>query len=145
MPYYKLVSSGKIVDAIDAATANWIIENTRNYSLFSGPQEFAHGVEATDQHCVYHILGYPVFHDYPDFETAELVEIEEEEYTAVLADILAERIANEPEPIPEEEPGESEQIAKTRMQMLEEQVAALQEVNDMLTECLLEMSEIVYG
>lgn len=145
MVYYKLVTGGRIVDAIRSDTANWIIENRRNYSLYSGEQEFAHGVEATDQHCVYHILGTPVFHDYPEFETVELVEIDEAEYTDIMADILAERMANEPEPLPAEEPGEPEQIAKTRVQMLEEQIAALTEANDMLTECLLEMSEIVYG
>lgn len=144
MVYYKLVTDGRIVDAIRSDTANWIIENRRNYSLYSGEQEFAHGVEATDQHCVYHILGTPVFHDYPEFETVELVEIDESEYTDVMADILAERMSTEEEPVGGDAPEEAEEIAKTRIQMLEEQIEELIEGNAMLTECLLEMSELVY-
>ena len=34
---------------------------------------------------------------------------------------------------------------KTNMEKLQEENAALQEANDMLIECILEMSEIIYG
>lgn len=144
MTYYKLVSNGKILDAIIAEEANWIIQNGRNYSLFSGEEEFAWGVEASDGHATYHILGCPVFHDYPDYETVELVEIDREEYVDVMADIIAER-AEEGEEIPGDDPDEPEAEAKTRLQILEETIAGLREENEMLVECILEMSEIVYG
>lgn len=42
------------------------------------------------------------------------------------------------DPVPAPEPEES-------IDSLKEKLAALQEQNDMLTECIMEMSEIIYG
>jgi hypothetical protein len=146
MAYYKLVSGGAVVDVIDEAAALWIVEDIQSLSLYSGKRENAWGVQATGESTLWHLNGLPAFHDYPDVPTVTLEEIGEGEYTALLAELEAGRIVemeNEPEPDtgqPDEKPE-----AKTIIQQLREQIAALQETNNMLTECLLEMSEVVYS
>lgn len=142
--YYKLVSGDEVVDAICAEDANWIVENPTNYSLYSGPESLAWGIESTDATTTWHIWGKPVFHKFPDYETVTLVEVEESDYEEIIAEIIAGRI---PEKMidPEEVPSGPEDNAKTKIAALEEKIAQLLEENEMLVECILEMSEIVYG
>jgi len=141
--YYKLVSDGVIVDAICAEEAKWIEENHRNHSLYVGLAELSYGVEASDQSRIWHIAGRPTFHAYPDFVTVDLIDVSKAEYDVIMEELEAER-EKEDSFTPEDEvpPG---QDAKTRIQLLEERIDALIAENEMLVECLLEMSEIVYG
>lgn len=74
-----------------------------------------------------------------------------EEYLRLKAEIDAGNEPQQPDD-PETEPELAEdnddpdtEQAKTRLQVLEEQVAQMREENNVLTECLLEMSEIVYA
>ncbi len=144
--YYKLVSNGNVVEAINTDEALWIVENPHSYSLYAGLRENAWGVQASGEGSLWHLDGLPVFHDYPDVPTVTLQEIGEGEYTALLAELEAGRIIEaESEPDPDTGEMEEKPEAKTIIQQLREQITALQETNDMLTECLLEMSEVVYN
>lgn len=98
-------------------------------------------------------------------EVAQLVEITQEEFDALVEQLeetgggIKEQEPEEPEP-PEDEPGPDvpeeperpqEEITMTRAEMtkaiktLQEQNAELHSTNEMLLECLMEMSEFVYA
>lgn len=134
--YYKIVSDGLIVDACDGM--RFVRWQERNRMMLSCDEAGADGILTSDGSTVYLIEGGLVMDGYA---TATYEEITQEEYEELRAEIDAgEEIPNpdEPEPEPEEGP-------KTRLQALEEQVAELSQTNWMLIECLLEMSEVVYG
>ena len=144
MAYYKLVSGGAVLDAVSDETARWIVENRNNYSTYVGEKEDAYGVLSTDGQNVYHISGKSAFHDFPDYVTVTMEEIGEGEYQKIRDDLAAgEVLVEETETMEEQEPEAPK--PKTRIQELEEQIQSLREENQMLTECLLEISEIVYA
>ena len=147
MTYYKLIHSGEIVDVLCGDNAIWMTENPRSLTLYVGAQEQARGVLSSDGQTTYHIAGTPPFAEYPQFADVALEEISPDEYQALREELDAGRQPVEPAqepPEPAEQPGEAP-APKTRMAQLESLVADLQAQNDMLAECLMEMSEIVYG
>lgn len=84
------------------------------------------------------------------FPTAELVLIGQAEYD----DLYEELIDGEPLPVPDPEPEpapapepepEPESSARMTVQEMREKIAEQEDQIAMLTECLLEMSEIIYG
>ncbi len=134
--YYKIVSDGLIVDACDGM--RFVRWQERNRMMLSCDEAGADGILTSDGSTVYLIEGGLVMDGYA---TATYEEITQEEYEELRAEIDAgEEIPNPDEPDPEPEEG-----PKTRLQALEEQVAELSQTNWMLIECLLEMSEVVYG
>ena len=149
MTYYKLVSGELIVDAICDDDARWIVENRHNYSTFTGSQAEASGVLSSDGSKVWHIEGKPAFHDFPQYPTVQLVEVEQVEYDALIEELTANGAINVPgDPMDDTSPGadDAQRVAKLpAIAALEKMVAELLQQNEMLTECLLEMSEVVYG
>ena len=146
MAYYKLVSGGAVLDAVSDETARWIVENRNNYSTYVGEKEEAYGVLSTDGQNVYHISGKPAFHDFPDYVTVTMEEIGEGECRRIQEEISAGMILiEEADAEPEEEEQDPATAPKTRLRELEEEVASLREENQMLTECILEISEIIYA
>lgn len=147
MKHYKLVTDELIVDAIRDEDAQWIVENRHNYSTYTGRRDLASGVLSSDGTKVWHLDGKPPFHDFPDYVTVRLVEIEPAEYEALIEELTANGAIRpqDDEPAPENDDG-SERTAKLpAIKALEERMEALAAENAMLTECLLEISEIIYG
>ena len=134
--YYKYVMDGQIVDATDHLAFVRYQERHRLF-LHCETEAEADGVLSSDGSTIYLLSGKAQI---GDLGFVAYSEIEEEEYLRIREELDAGEIIDDDEPDADTDSG-----AKTRLQQLEEQVAALQEVNDMLTECLLEMSEIVYG
>jgi len=106
----------------DEDPSGYISERTGQYYQVDGWTEFPSGTESGGQ--------------------VTLIEIDTDTYDALIDELNAGEEIIDPDDI---EPDEPDTPGKTRMQLLEEQVASLQESNDMLTECILEMSELVYG
>lgn len=147
MSYYKLIHGHEIVDAIDGNDATWLVENPRSLSIYAGAESEARGVVSTDGQTTWHIEGREAFTDYPHYETAQLIEIDAEEYAALRAELDAGNAPEEEMTRPEDatDTPEPEALPKTRLRHLEELVASLSADNEMLKECLLEMSEVVYA
>ncbi len=146
--YYKLVSNGVIVDVVEDSSAIWVVENWHNYSIYAGERIDAKGVASSGDGQVYLLNEAEPFHDY-DFPLATLEEIEEVEYIQMKAELDAAKI-----PVTDDEPVvfEEETEPATQLSLLRKQITELQkemkeqiERNELLTECLLEMSEVVYS
>lgn len=132
--YYKIIYNGFVVDACDGL--NFVRFQEKNSIFLSCEEEEADGIVSSN--------GSEIFllNDIGSGETvyATYVEITKEEY-----DVLRDELDagdSVPEDSGDEEP---DTPAKTRLAILEETVAELSQTNWMLVECLLEMSEIVYG
>lgn len=130
--FYKIVVDGIVVDA--AENLSYVLWQEKNHIWLSCERRYAKGIVSTDGESIWLLPTVP---DMAGYSHCEIFEIGEEEYREIRDEIDAGRevpyTPDEGEEVPEPDtPG------KTRMQQLEETV-------DMLTECLLEMSEIVYG
>ena len=133
--FYKIISEGQIVDACDGLnTVRW---QEKNRLWLTCDMADADGVVSSDGSEIFLLEGAKA-HD--GMRVATVDEISEEEYLRLRKELDDGEI---PEVDDEDEPGVTP--AKERLRQLENQVAELMEQNVMLTECLLEMSEIVYG
>lgn len=133
--YYKIISEGQIIDA--ATDLNYVKWQEKNRLFLSCDEGGADGIISSNGADIYLLTEKETGEDLP---VVEIVEIGEEDYLALKEEIDAGNSV--------EQPGEQDDevnIHKTRLKRLEEEVEELRAANEMLTECLLEMSEIVYG
>lgn len=134
--YYKIVSDGLIVDASESL--RFVRWQEKNSIFLSCDENDADGIVSSDGEHVYLLEGSEAIGELP---YAAITEITEEEYQAIRDELDAGgEVVN-----PDDQGNTPDTPAKTRLAALEEQMAALIEENAMLTECLLEMSEVVYG
>lgn len=139
---YKIVKDGTVIDVAVSPLQCCKYGERSKLVLRCGENESPNGYISERTGYYYQVSGWPAFPDGTDSAgSVELIEIDQNEYDELLDALDAgDEIIDPDDPTPEPDtPG------KTRVQQLEEQVAALQEANDMLTECILEMSEIIYG
>ena len=133
--YRLIIADDKIVDACEGEP-NWVMWQDNNRIWLSCHQSYADGIVTVNGEDIYTLEG----HEVDGYSECEIRETDEETYRQVREELDAgDEIPapDKPEPDPE--------LPKTRIQILEEQVAELTATNYMLVECLLEMSEIVYG
>ena len=153
MTYFKIINNGEAVDA----GWMWLQYNTRHRCLMACEPRDAHYVQSYDGATVYRV-GWlnPVPEGAPTYPEADARIIDPEEYNDLI-EILDEGETvpepDEPEPEPDEpdegddqEPDEGETPERPMtLQEMRAKIAEQEETISMLTECLLEMSEIVYG
>jgi hypothetical protein len=147
MKYYKVIANGTVIDA------NYIwLRWQRKHNILIGcePHE-ANYIQSYDQAQVWRVQWLnPVPADAPIFETIDAVEISEEEYLDLRSQLDSGLTPVEPEPEPEPEypdpvePEPEPEVVMTPEEM-RRRIVELTEHNQMLEECLLEMSEVVYG
>jgi len=135
--YYKIVSNGTIVDA--SSGLSYVRWQEKNRLWLSCEAQDANGILTSNGEAIYLLEGAAAMDGY---SYAMATEITEAEYLVLREELDAGDEIVDPDQPDDQEP---DTPSKTRLQLLEARVAELQEVNDMLTECLLEMSEIVYG
>lgn len=166
--FYKIILDKKIVDAQEGL--RYVRANPRNSVLLScKPDEIhmANGILSSDDSVIWHLEGLPEF-SCGDYDTVQAVEIEEDEYISLLdklgqgSEIENPNDENNNETEPDNETNENEEITETdseqevlerqttievmlKLDTLTKQVADLKSENEMLSDCLIEMSEIVYG
>jgi hypothetical protein len=153
MKYYKVISNGAVIDANHI----WLKWQTKHRILLGCEAHEANYIQSTDQAHVWRVQWLnPVPKGAPTFETVEAVEISEEEYLEIrkqLDDGFEVVVPEEiPEPeIPEDTPIEVPSIEvmtpeamRRKIINLEAALAEQAKTNDVLTECLLEMSAIIY-
>lgn len=119
--YYKIIHDEEILLADKLDT----IREQANGAVVRCNPEHANGVTLNGEN--YHVDGMPAFPT-ADYDTVTVEEVTRAEYLA-----LADDLGVEVEPSVEDVP------------ILREQLAEQTERNDMIEECLLEMSEIIYA
>ena len=148
MRYFKIIQNGDII----GCGTNFIrwFPRVRRFAICD--MEQAQGVQDSISGEKFHaewLYDIPEVATYT-FPTAEIVLIDADEYN----DIYEELLDGEPIPIPEPEPEpepqpepdpEVEPEPRMTVQEMREKIAEQEEQIAILTECLLEMSEIVYG
>ena len=149
MTYYKIIKDGMAVDA-GFTFLRW---DDRHGRLMGCDAQEAHFIQSGDGHTVYR-AGW--LNPVPDtvkgrFETVVAAIIDRQEYEDLRAVLDSGETVPEPteeETLPDETPAETEETESEKpmtVQQMREKIAAQEASIAMLTECLLEMSEIVYG
>ena len=131
--FYKIVSNWKIVDA--CTEIHYVRWQAAHQIFLSCDATWADGILTSDGAYVYLIEGADTIQDLP---YATFSEITEEQYNEIMEELdRGDPIDDDTEPS-----GESEPVVKHE---LVERLESLEQQNEMLLECLLEMSEIVYA
>ena len=147
MKYYKVIANGTVIDA----NRVWLKWQGKHRILIGCEPHEANYIQSYDQEKVWRVQWLnPVPADAPVFETVDAVEISEEEYLDLRSQLDSGLTPVEPEPEPEPEypdpvePEPEPEVVMTPEEM-RRRIVELTEHNQMLEECLLEMSEVVYG
>ena len=133
--YYKIISDGLIVDA--CSELNYVRWQERNRLFLSCEQAGADGFVSSDGSQIYLLENTADIEDLPH---ATFTEITLEEYTEIRNELIDGGAIDADTTDPEEEARQEfnrSEILK-RMEELEAQ-------NMILIECIMEMSEVVYG
>lgn len=157
MKYYKIIRDGNAVDA----GFNFLRWDTRHHCMMLCEQDKAQFVQSLDGSTVYRVPWLnPPPEDAPTFEEANVVIIGRQEYEDLIAVLQDGEVVpepdpdpipeppQEPEPEPDQEEKPREMTVQEMRQKIKEQQLLIEDQNEqlaMLTECLLEMSEVVYG
>lgn len=141
--HYKIISGGQIIDACESL--NYVRWQDKNRLFIGCTSEWADGLISSDGSEIYILDGARPL-DLPAdaaYQTVTYEEITPEEYQEIRDELDAGQAIVIPDA--EEPSGEDSPKPQTRLAQLEDQVAELADQNAMLIECILEMSEVVYG
>lgn len=131
--YYMIVSGGQIVDVCDGL--RFVKWQEKNHLFLCCEEADADGVVSSDDNNVYLLDGRPQVRD---CAYATYTEITKEQYDELRAELIdGGTIEDDTDEGREQEPVK-------RAEWLE-RLETLENMNAMLTECILEMSEIIYG
>lgn len=150
--FYKVILNGMVVDI--QTELRYVRWQEANNLMIMCSEEMANGILSSDSSVIWHIEGFPEF---PDSlcQTVIVEEIEEDEYLRWKERL--ETATTETEEATEESPAENataeESASKAYLsiqdlltiQELMDKVEKLEKENELLSECLLEMSEKVYA
>lgn len=154
MKYYKIKDGDTVIDVNHV----FLKFQQKHGLLMDCPAEEAQFIQTSDQLHTYHVPWlHKVPAEYGDYETVEAVEITEDEYNALKEQLdTGKSVEDKPDEIEQEEqtpdtPAEEEHEKVLSMAEMHREIAALRasnkelaEHNEMLEECLLELSAIVY-
>ncbi|MCD8198382.1 MAG: hypothetical protein LUE24_14680 [Lachnospiraceae bacterium] len=148
--YYKIVSDGEIVDVCSGL--NYVRRQSKNGIWLACGEENATGITTSDGSTIYLLEGAEEIDGY-EYTTA--TEIDEETYEELRQELIDNGVLADTDSGTGTDDSESsedtttETVKKSKAlllaEQLQEELAALTEQNEMLLECLLEMSEVVYG
>ena len=154
MKYYKVISNDTVIDA----NFVWLRWQEKNRIIIGCEAEDAQFIQSSDQKHIWHVVWLnPVPVGAGQYETVEAVEITEEEYIDIRKQLDAGFEVIEPE-IPENlatpdnycnmvfvEPVMTPEEMRFKITILESALEEQKKTNNLLMECLLEISEIVYN
>lgn len=147
MRFYKIIKDNTVIDA----NFVWLKWQTKHRVLLACKPYEASYIQSYDGVHVWRVMWLnPPPEDAPEFPVAEAVKISKEEYLDLRSQLDSGLTPTEPEPEPPEEEPEvepPEEPAENVMtpEEMRRRIIELTERNQMLEECLLEMSEVVYG
>ena len=146
MTYYKIIQDDTITDAGFC----FLKENKKGTLLYCEIDD-AQLMQSYDGNKLYHCEWLKNVPTFTDYETCEAVVIDEAEYNDIVAYLDdGEEVPvtpDEPEPVEPDEPEDEEDTEEKPMTLAEmrEKITEQEETIAMLTDCILEMSEIIYG
>ena len=156
--FYKVILNGMVVDT--QAELRYVCWQEANKLMIMCSEEMANGIISSDSSVIWHVEGFPEF---PDglCQTVIVEEIEEDEYLRwkerLESATTGTEETTETEGTTEESPAENataeESASKAYLsiqdiltiQELMNKVEKLEKENELLSECLIEMSEKVYA
>lgn len=150
--FYKIILNGMVVDI--QTELRYVYWQEANKLMIMCSEEMANGILSSDGSVIWHVEGFPEF---PEglCQSVIVEEIEEDEYLRWKERL--ETAATVTEETTEESPAENETTEESKnkdylsiqdmltIQELTDKVAKLEKENELLSECLLEMSEKVYA
>lgn len=154
MKYYKIKDGDTVIDANHV----FLKYQAKHGVLMDCPAEEAQFIQTSDQLHTYHVPWlHKVPAEYGEYETVEAVEITEDEYNALKEQLdTGKSVEDKPDEIEQEEqepeaPSEEETEKVLSLAEMHRELAALRtsnkelaKQNEMLEECLFELSAIVY-
>ena len=150
--FYKVILNGMVVDI--QTELRYVCWQEANKLMIMCSEEMANGILSSDSSVIWHVEGFPEFTD-GLCQTVIVEEIEEDEYLRWKERL--ETATTETEEATEESPAENataeESASKAYLsiqdmltiQELMDKVEKVEKENELLSECLLEMSEKVYA
>lgn len=149
--FYKIMQGNTVIDAI--AGVQYVVFQERNRLNIIGKKAEAFGIMSSDMSTIWHVDGLAEIPAGSEYQTVAMVEITEEEYDTLREQLAAGDVVEDPEEEQQPEEGETEEpevvMSPTEMRLrineLTATVEALTAEKDMLMECVLEMSAVVYA
>ena len=150
--FYKVILNGMVVDI--QTELRYVRWQEANNLMIMCSGEMANGILSSDSSVIWHVEGFPEFPD-GRCQTVIVEEIEEDEYLRWKERL--ETATTETEETTEESPAENATAEESAskgylsiqdmltIQELMDKVEKLEKDNELLSECLLEMSEKVYA
>lgn len=144
--FYKVIRDGIVIDVLFGAA--WVCLGKHGRPVHCDVRR-ATGVISSDGSIIYHIDGAPFLGDYMDVIVASIDEAEAnalQDELDIGKEVPAEPEAGEPETgEPETTPEDTSAEEVMSAAAMRQSIIDLQAQNAMLVECILEMSEVVYG
>ena len=141
MLYIKVVKAGGEIVTAEEQEAPVYVHRLRNGTIDRCSEPYAEAIVSLDGSQIWQMQGRA---DMGLDNGMTAVEIYGTEYDEIMENLDPVDPEDDNPVIPEPDEGEEPEVPLTRAE-LTAKVAELEEQNAMLTECLLEMSEIVYG
>lgn len=149
--FYKIMQGNTVIDAI--AGVQYVVFQERNRLNIIGKKAEAFGIMSSDMSTIWHVDGLAEIPAGSEYQTVAMVEITEEEYDALREQLAAGDVVEDPEEEQQPDEGTTEEpevvMSPTEMRLrineLTTTVEALTAEKDMLMECVLEMSAVVYA
>lgn len=149
--FYKIMQGNTVIDAI--AGVQYVVFQERNRLNIIGKKAEAFGIMSSDMSTIWHVEGLADIPAGSEYQTVAMVEITEEEYDTLREQLAAGDVVEDPEEEQQPDEGTTEEpevvMSPTEMRLrineLTATVEALTAEKDMLMECVLEMSAIVYA
>lgn len=149
--FYKIMQGNTVIDAI--AGVQYVVFQERNRLNIIGKKAEAFGIMSSDMSTIWHVEGLADIPVGSEYQTVTMVEITEEEYDTLREQLTAGDVVEDPEEEQQPDEGTTEEpevvMSPTEMRLrineLTATVEALTAEKDMLMECVLEMSAVVYA
>ena len=149
--FYKIMQGNTVIDAI--AGVQYVVFQERNRLNIIGKKAEAFGIMSSDMSTIWHVEGLAEIPAGSEYQTVVMVEITEEEYDTLREQLTAGDVIEDPEEEQQPDEGETEEpevvMSPTEMRLrineLTATVEALTAEKDMLMECVLEMSAVIYA
>lgn len=149
--FYKIMQGNTVIDAI--AGVQYVVFQERNRLNIIGKKAEAFGIMSSDMSTIWHVDGLADIPAGSEYQTVAMVEITEEEYDTLREQLAAGDVVEDPEEEQQPDEGTTEEpevvMSPTEMRLrineLTATVEALTAEKDMLMECVLEMSAVVYA
>ena len=155
--FYKVIFGNMIVDVLERL--NFVRWQKENRIMISCGEEKAQGILSSDASVIWHLEGLPDFNT-EGYDTVRIAEIEKSEYESLKEQLGIGEVEEIPvieteiesdtieEPTAEPETvilGKSTTQLLIEVQKLNEKVDELKRENELLSDCLLELSEVIYA